>query len=224
MTRLRKDGAAHKAHLVATLGGLVFAALAHPAAAQTNPVDNAPSEAARRAALSPFRFILQNASAPRRAAEPKPARAPAAAAEPKPAPRPEPVQQASVQPPPQAPLPVEAASAALAPASAPSPEPAAVASVSRQPAAEPPPVRREIIPVETDQPHLSPALLREEPKGTVRVEFDINYDGSVGEVKVVSSTNRSLNKPTVEAVKAWKFQPVDEVLTVQTEVVYNLDK
>jgi TonB family protein len=117
---------------------------------------------------------------------------------------------------------VEPASAAAAPSS--SPAPAEVAKLSRQPAAEPPPVRRDIIPVETDSPRLSPALLREEPHGTVRVEFDINYDGSVGEVKVVSSTNRSLNKPTIEAVKGWKFEPVDEILTVQTEVVYKLDQ
>ena len=94
MTRLRKDGAAHKAHLVATLGGLAFAALAHTAAAQTSPVDKAPSEAARRAAMSPFRFILQNASAPRKAPAPAPAHV---AAEPK-KPAPPPVQEASVQP------------------------------------------------------------------------------------------------------------------------------
>jgi TonB family protein len=71
---------------------------------------------------------------------------------------------------------------------------------------------------------LSPALLREQPHGIVKVEFDIQPDGSVGDVKVLSSTNRVLNRPTVDAVQAWKFQPVDEILTVQTEVDYKLDQ
>jgi len=224
MQTLGKDGSAHKARLVGFFAGTLLLAAAHTATAQTAPAgttDNAPSEAARRAAASPYRFILQNASAPRKAAPaPAPAPAPAAAvAEPKKT-TPAPVQQASAQP--QRAAPVEAAPAA-APAPTPAPEPA-VASISRQPAAEPPPIRREIIPIQTDEPRLSPALLREQPKGTVKVHFDINYDGTVGDVKVLSSSNRSLNKPTVEAVQGWKFQPVDEVLTVETEIVYKFDQ
>jgi TonB family protein len=218
MQKLGKDAAVHKTRFVGYVAGTLLLAAAHTATAQTAPAsttDTAPSEAARRAAASPYRFILQNASAPRKAA-PAPAPAPAVA-EPKKA-APAPVQQASVQP--QRAAPVEAAPA---PAPAPAPEPA-VAALSRQPAAEPAPVRREIIPIRTDEPRLSPALLREQPKGTVKIHFDINYDGSVGEVKVLSSSNRSLNKPTVEAVQGWKFQPVDEVLTVETEIVYKFDQ
>ena len=220
MQHLGSCGGAHKAGLAGTFAGLLLAVAAHTAAAQGAPTagtsDNAPSEAARRAAASPYRFIIQSSTAPRRAAAP---------AEPRKAPAP-PVQQASVQPralaqpSPAAPPPEAAPAPAVAPAPAPEP---AVAALSRKPA-EPPPVRREIIPVRTDEPRLSPALLREEPHGTVKVQFDIEPDGSVGEVKVVSSTNRSLNKPTLEAVGSWKFQPVDETLTVQTEVVYNLDQ
>jgi TonB family protein len=178
-----------------------------------------------RAAASPFRFILQNAKAPARkpVAAPKPAEAPAVAELKRPvAP---PVQQASMQPtapvaPPAAQTPpaAEVASPAPAPASEP-----AVAALSRQPL-EPPPPKRDIIPIRTDEPHLSPALLREQPHGIVKVEFDIQPDGSVGDVKVLSSTNRVLNRPTVDAVQAWKFQPVDEILTVQTEVDYKLDQ
>jgi TonB family protein len=98
-----------------------------------------------------------------------------------------------------------------------------VAAVSRR-VAEPPPPRREIIPVQTDEPRLPPALLREQPKGIVKVHFDIQPNGSVSDVTVLSSTNRSLNRPTIEAVQGWKFQPVDEVLTVETELVYKFDQ
>ena len=211
--------AAHKAGLLGAPVAIFLLGIASSVSAQTSNSADAPSEAARRAAASPYRFILQSATAPRKPAAPAPAAAPAPVAEKKAAAAP--VQQASVQPSAtqQASAPVVAPAPAPAPAA---PEPA-VASLSRQ-ATEPPPVRREIVPIRTDEPRLSPALLREEPHGTVKIHFDINYDGSVGDVKVISSSNRALNKPTVEAVQGWKFQPVDEVLTVETEVVYNFDK
>ncbi|MEJ6022735.1 TonB family protein [Ramlibacter sp. PS4R-6] len=221
MQKLGNRGAAHKARLAGVVAGLLLAT-AHTASAQTsappagNPVDNAPSEAARRAALSPYRFILQNASAPRKAAAPAPAPAPAVA-EPKRAPAPAPVQQAAAQP--QAPRPAPAPEVAAPPPPAPEPT---VAAVSRQ-AAEPPPPRREIIPIQTDEPRLSPALLREQPKGVVKVHFDIQPNGTVSDVKILASTNRSLNRPTLEAIQGWKFQPVDEILTVETELVYKFD-
>lgn len=228
MQKLGKGGAAHKACFVGVLAGTMLLAGVHTASAQTstppanNSTDNAPSEAARRAAASPYRFILQNATAPRKAAAPA---APAATAVAAPAPvseprrpAPAPVQQAAAQPSaPRAPAPVEAA-----PAPAPAPQPEAVAAASRKPV-EPPPPRREIIPVQTDEPRLPPALLRENPKGTVKVHFDIQPNGSVSEVKVLASTNRQLDKPTISAIQNWKFQPVDEILTVETEIVYKFD-
>jgi TonB family protein len=102
---------------------------------------------------------------------------------------------------------------------------AAIAALSRQPT-EPaaPPPRLEIIPVSTDEPRLPAALMRERPNGVVKVHFEIQPDGSVGEVKVTSSTNRSLNRPSVDAVQKWKFEPVDAVLTVETELVYKFDQ
>ncbi|HSH92354.1 MAG TPA: TonB family protein, partial [Ramlibacter sp.] len=67
------------------------------------------------------------------------------------------------------------------------------------------------------------ALLRERPSGVVKVAFDVMRDGSTGAVRVVSSTNRALNKASIEAVTGWKFQPVDEVLPVETELAYKYD-
>ena len=166
----------------------------------------APSEAVQRQANSPYRFILQNANAPARA-KPAPAAAPVEA---KKAPKPE---QAAVA----KPAPVQAA---------PSPEPVAVPEpVVAMPAPEPlqPLVRREVIPVLTEDPKLPAALLREHPSGVVRVAFELNPDGSTGNVKVVSSTNRALNRVSIDAVANWKFMPVDEVLTIETELAYKYD-
>lgn len=175
----------------------------------------APSEAVQRQANSPYRFILQNANAPSRAR-------PVPAVEAKKAAKPEPVAVARPPPVPAAPIPV--VESAPLPASAPEPEPvAAVIPSAPAPAPMPAALRREAIPVRTDDPRLPAALLRERPSGLVRVAFEINPDGSTGSVKVVSSTNRALNRVSVDAVSDWKFMPVDEVLSIETELAYNYD-
>jgi TonB family protein len=203
--------AAHKVcRAGVVIAGLQFAAMGLPALAQTTPpaTANGPSEALQRQALSPYRFILQNATAPAR----KPV-APAPAAEPK---KPAAIEQAALQP-----RPATAPSQAPAPQSAPPEAATPVAVFAPKPAEPLPLVHREIIPIQTDEPRLSAALLRERPSGVVKVSFEVHPDGSTAGVKVLSSSNRSLNKPSVEAVSGWKFQPVDEVLTVETELDYH---
>jgi TonB family protein len=203
--------AAHKAcRAGVVIAGFMFATIGQPALAQTTPpaTANGPSEALQRQALSPYRFILQNASAPAR----KPV-APAPAAEPK---KPAAVEQAALQPRSPSPSPQSAAPQPAQPEAA-----TPVAVFAPKPPAPPPVVHREIIPIKTDEPHLSAALLRERPSGVVKVSFEVHPDGSTAAVKVLSSSNRSLNKPSVEAVSGWKFQPVDEVLTVETELDFH---
>jgi len=207
--------AAHKAGSVGkSIAGLLLAISLQPAFAQSTAAaaasGTAPSEAAQRAAQSPYRFILLNSQP----SKPKPAAAPAPAVEAKKPAAPE--QTAILSRPAPAP--------SAAP-SAPAPEPTPVAVAAPQ-APEPVPakeLRREIIPVKTEPPRLTAALMREQPNGTVKVHFDINPDGSTGNVKVVSSSNRSLNRASVDAVSAWKFQQIDETATVETELVYNLN-
>lgn len=218
---------AHKVHRAwALLAGLVIAlggiTQERPALAQAglpaSAASDAPSESLRRQALSPYRFILQHANAPART---KPAAAPEAKAEPKrPAP---PTEQAAALPRPTAAPAARAPEPQPEPVAQPAPEP--VAAIAPKPA-EPAPiavVRREIIPVQTDEPRLPMALLRERPSGVVKVMFEVRPDGSTGAVKVVSSTNRALNRASVEAISRWKFEPVDEVMTVETELAYKYD-
>ncbi len=209
---------AHKAFRAWTvIAGFQLVAGWHPALAQSpSPTpasagEPAPSEAVRRQALSPYRFILQHANAPARPKAP----APAAPAEPKRPAAAAPVEQAAIAP--------RAAPVQQAPVAAPAPEP--VAAIVPAPA-EPAPVaaaRLEIIPIKTDDPRLPAALLRERPSGVVKVSFEVMPDGSTSSVKVVSSTNRSLNRASIEAVSGWKFEPVDQALPVETELAYHFD-
>lgn len=212
---------AHKAGGVWVLmAGLGLAAIVgtEPASAQSPAAGSAaPSEAVQRQANSPYRFILQNADAPSRAK-------PVPAVEAKKVAKPEPVAVARPAPAQVAPAPVVEPAPAPVPVPTPAPEPEPVAAVI-PPAPEPIPAVRhlDVIAVRTDDPRLPAALLRERPSGLVRVSFELHPDGSTGNVKVVSSTNRALNRASVEAVSNWKFMPVDEVLSIETELAYKYD-
>jgi TonB family protein len=220
MYRHRIGAGAQKAWCALILFGGLGVFGASPVAAQTAPAaaataDGAPSEAARRAAASPFRFILQNASAPPRA---KPAPTPApAAAETK---RAAPVEQALAAPSRTTDIP-SAPSTQPAPSSQGDPTP--LASLAPKPTEPLPVVKapKELIPVKQDPPELTTALLREQASGTVRIGFEVNPDGSTGEVRVISSTNRRLNNISLEAISGWKFQPIDETRALEIELVYN---
>ena len=198
---------------------LATAMLALPAWSQAQPAatgDGAPSEAARRAAMSPFRMILQNADAARPKPVPVPApvkkaapvAAPAATAE-----RPAPPATASAS----AARPAEAPVAA---ASAPEPqaEQVSVAAPTAQAAREPEPV--DLVALKQDPPRLSAALRREQPQGMVKVAFTVRPDGSTGDVHVVRSTDRRLNTASVNAVTDWVFKPIGEPRPMEVELIY----
>lgn len=202
--------------------GLLYAWAPGPASAQTAPGagtsgDVAPSEAARRQALGPFRMILQNANAPARA---KPA-VPAETKRPAAHPPHEASAVAALAPsvPPAAPASVPAA---------PPPEPAAplptpMAAVAPRPAEPlPAPVHKALVAIKQDAPELTGALLRQHAAGTVKVAFDVNPDGSTSGVKVLSSTNHRLDTVSIEAVAGWRFQPLDEIRPTEVELVFSL--
>ncbi|MGZ5846840.1 MAG: TonB family protein [Ramlibacter sp.] len=186
------------------------AVLAMPAWSQASGTDNAPSEAARRAALSPFRMILQNADAPRVKPAPAPKKAAPApvAAAPAPAPAPAPAHAA------------EPATASAAPAT-PAPEQVSVAPASAQAARPPEPPPVELVPVRQDPPQLSATLRREQPRGVVKVGFAVKPDGTTGDVHVLSSTNHRLNSASVDAVAGWRFKPIGETRPTEVELVFS---
>ena len=198
---------------IRTAAVVLPAVLAMPAWSQAPGTDSAPSEAARRAALSPFRMILQNADAPRikPPAPKKVAPAPVAAA---PAPPPTPTRT-------PAPEPATASAAPTAPAPPP-PEQVSVAPASAQatrPPEPPPPV--ELVPLRQDPPQLSAALRREQPRGLVKVGFAVKPDGTTSDVHVLSSTNHRLNSASVDAVAGWRFKPIGETRPTEVELDFS---
>jgi TonB family protein len=209
------------------------AMLALPCWSQTPAAaaDAAPSEAARRAAMSPFRMILQNADLVRAKPAPAPAKKVAPAAAPAPSHAPSPAVAAEREP--AAPhaatapaaAPVEAHAVTRADAATPAPEPAKPEQVSA--AAPTAPTRQkpvELVALQQDPPQLSASLRREQPQGTVMVAFEVKPDGSTGDVRVVSSTNHRLNSACVDAVGGWRFKPISETRPTQVELVFRNDQ
>ena len=205
----------------------VVAMFAAPVLAQSGPTDGAPSEAARRQALGPFRMILQNADPARKpAAAPKKAPQPVATTPAAPAATPAratatspaapAVSHAPIVPP--APAETVKPEVAAVPASA----PAVAAARTPQAPVAPPPVA--LVAVKQDAPVLPAALRREQPEGIVKVGFAVKPDGSTTDVQVLSSTNRKLNSASVAAVAGWRFRPIGETRPTEVELVYEPEK
>lgn len=206
----------------------VVAMFAAPVLAQSGPTDGAPSEAARRQALGPFRMILQNADPARKPAAatkkaPQPVATTPAAPAATPARSTAPAAPAVSHAPAVPPAPAEPVKSEIAaePASAPAPAVAATPT-PQQPPAAPPPVA--LVAVKQDAPVLPAALRREQPEGIVKVGFAVKPDGSTADVQVLSSTNRKLNSASIAAVAGWRFKPIGETRPTEVELVYEPEK
>lgn len=239
----------HALSILATLIGTnVMAQSAPPTPSSSGAVGAAvgvgvaPSEALQRQALGPYRMILRNAAPPSkpRAVAAHAVSAPTAnlataprASSPKPVPAPEPSQPASATEaavadeapvtPIAAPT-VQAIEAPVAPADATPSQPVAIAaktSPAPPPAAKP--TKTALVLLKNDPPTLSGPLAREGPSGIVRVAFNVNPDGSTGDLKIATSNNRRLNGAVLAAISKWRYQPIDSVQAAEVEVVFSND-
>lgn len=158
-----------------------------------------------RVAAEAQRLAAQQAAEAQRAAA-QAAAAAAAAAAPAPAPAtpapaPEPV--ATTPPPaqdsqPSQPVAAEPPPTQVAPPPAPVPAP--------PPAAAPAPVTPTVI--STVQPRYPPVALRRRVEGSVEVGFTIMPDGSVSNVRVLSSRpNSTFDREAINAMERWRFTP-----------------
>ena len=101
-----------------------------------------------------------------------------------------------------------------------------VAAPVPQPSAPSTPVRsttaNALVAISTPQPAYPPDALRSGTTGTVEVEFVVNRDGSVSDVRVVKANPRGVFDRGVQAtVRKWQFQPLDEPRTVRRNFNFN---
>ncbi len=191
---------------------------ADPAAAAPTATAAAPvplSAAARKAALEGADASTAAAAVAPRAA-PAPAAvaavAPTAAPAALPPPFPPPLPPVTAAPAPAA-LPVSPVALA-APSAAPAPQPVAAAVAA---------VEKPLIALRQEEPLLAGPLARERPTGVVQVGFNVNPDGSTGDVSVVSSSNRKLNSAVTAAVSKWRYQPLEAVRRVEVAIEFKND-
>ncbi|WP_317201956.1 TonB family protein [Janthinobacterium sp.] len=180
-----------------------------------------PMERAQRQADNVMRWIKVHSDKPRATAA-----APAKPSEPAPpatakAPAPtKPITVAAAAPAPTA-EPAKAVVAAppepIAPVVAPAAPPAVVAKAPEPP---PPAADEEETPLKAlaqAQPVIPRNVLASLTAGKVMVKFTVEANGSVSNAEVLSSSSRQLNKPTLAAITAWRFEPIKTPRVAQVE-------
>ena len=100
---------------------------------------------------------------------------------------------------------------------------AAAAQTAAQPAR--PAASTELRPISQPAPRYPQAAQRAGATGSVQVEFTVTRDGSVDNVRVVSSDaprqyQRELEREATAAVKRWRFQPVAEATTTRRTISF----
>ena len=99
-------------------------------------------------------------------------------------------------------------------------------SSAAQPATQPTrATSSELRAVSNPGPRYPQAAQRAGAAGTVQVEFTVNTDGSVGNVRAVSSDGprqfqREFEREALAAVKRWRFQPVAEATTTRRTISF----
>ncbi|MGO4221545.1 TonB family protein [Lysobacter sp. TAF61] len=97
------------------------------------------------------------------------------------------------------------------------------AAVARQTAAAPASAdASDLRPLSMPPPRYPPDALRAGTSGEVQVEFTVGTDGSVTAARVVrSNPARIFDREAVNAVRKWRFQPVDSPVTTRRTIGFN---
>ena len=99
---------------------------------------------------------------------------------------------------------------------------AAAASAAAAAAAAARPVARSLRSISTPAPRFPPDALRSGTSGEVLVEFTVGTDGSVTDARVLrAEPARTFDREAVNAVRRWRFEPVDAPVTTRRTLVFN---
>ena len=100
--------------------------------------------------------------------------------------------------------------------------PARRAAARGQTAARPAGAAGDLRALSTPAPKFPPEALRAGTSGEVQVEFTVGTDGSVTAARVVrANPARVFDREAVNAVRRWRFQPVDAPVTTRRTIGFN---
>jgi protein TonB len=137
-----------------------------------------------------------------------------------------PAEPAGPAPPPvvSAPEPVAPEPAAPAPAPVVTPPPAAPVVAAPPPPAQPAQPRTPRM-IREPQVRYPEQAARQGINGSVTLDFQIDADGGVSDVRVVSSTPRSVfDREAIQAMRRTRFEPPSEPMRVRRTIDFNLDQ
>ena len=105
---------------------------------------------------------------------------------------------------------------------------AAAAQAAQQQAARPAapaaaaPAQRSLRPISMPSPRYPPEALRAGTAGEVLVEFTVGTNGEVTDVRVLrSNPARLFDREATNAVRRWRFEPVDAPVTTRRTLAFN---
>jgi protein TonB len=101
---------------------------------------------------------------------------------------------------------------------------AAAQQAAAQPAPRPatPPAQRALKPISMPPPRYPPDALRSSTAGEVLVEFTVGTNGEVTDVRVLrANPARVFDREAVNAVRRWRFEPVDAPVTTRRTLAFN---
>lgn len=81
--------------------------------------------------------------------------------------------------------------------------------------------KAELISIRTPDPGFPSDALNRGLSGAVEIEFIVQRNGEVSEVRVLNSSQRAFDRNVVTTVKRWKFAPLDEPMTVRRSFNFN---
>ncbi|UWX04015.1 energy transducer TonB [Pseudoxanthomonas sp. NC8] len=89
-------------------------------------------------------------------------------------------------------------------------------------AAPTPPAQRSLRPIAMPAPRYPPDALRAGTPGEVLIEFTVGTDGSVTDARVLrANPARTFDREALNAVRRWRFEPVDAPVTTRRTVAFN---
>ncbi|WP_428992277.1 energy transducer TonB [Pseudoxanthomonas suwonensis] len=88
--------------------------------------------------------------------------------------------------------------------------------------AQPAPAQRSLRPISMPSPRYPPDALRAGTAGEVLVEFTVGTDGSVTDARVLrANPARTFDREALNAVRRWRFEPVDAPVTTRRTVAFS---
>jgi TonB family protein len=82
----------------------------------------------------------------------------------------------------------------------------------------------ELVAIDQAEPSWDARVMQALRKGSVRLRFEVGTDGRPARAEVVSASDPQLAAPALEALRRWRFQPIDKPRQLSLEFGFDIDR